>query len=43
MFFAGVDRAEVEALGPGTLLVLALPVWHGWFFTSLGRWVLSCR
>lgn len=43
MFFAGVDRAEVEALGPGTLLVLALPVWHGWFFTSLGRCLLSCH
>lgn len=38
MFFAGVDRAEVEALGSGALLVLALPVWNGWLYTSLGRW-----
>lgn len=33
--YAGVDPSEVEAMGPGALLVLALPAWHGWLFNSV--------
>ena len=34
MLWAGVARAEVEALGPGALLVVALPTWNGHLFNS---------
>lgn len=37
MYYAGVHRADVETLGPGALLVLALPVWHGWFYHSAAK------
>lgn len=36
-FYAGIDHSEVEAMGPGALLVLALPAWHGWLYTSVAR------
>jgi hypothetical protein len=32
--FAGVDEAEVAALGAGALLVLALPAWYGCLYAS---------
>ncbi|PSC75124.1 death-inducer obliterator 1 isoform X1 [Micractinium conductrix] len=36
-FHVGVHPADVEAAGPGALLVLALPAWHGWLYTSQAR------
>ena len=39
MQFAGVDRGQVAALGPDTLLVLALPAWHGFLYSTHARWV----
>jgi hypothetical protein len=31
---AGISQAEVGRLGPGTLLVLALPAWYGQLYSS---------
>ena len=39
MQFAGVDRGQVAALGPDTLVVLALPAWHGFLYSTHARWV----
>jgi len=40
-YFAGVHPDDVAAAGPGALLVLALPAWHGWLYTSQARCCLG--
>lgn len=42
MFFVGVDQAELAALGPGTLLVLALPAWYGRLYRSPAKTQPDC-
>lgn len=37
MFFAGVHPSDAQALGPGALLVLAVPAWHGWLYASQAK------
>lgn len=40
-FFAGVLPDDVAAAGPGALLALALPAWHGWLYTAVERQALA--